>query len=352
MTLRASFSLGIRKVNRTKRFVVFAWTLNVLLALVVAGPMLKALDDSIAPTVMEDRLLEELDVNWFETFKAEHPDNEIVRVFGYSILGAAPFYEHLDMLINGKMVKTIGAFVGGLLFEFAVRPELLTLGAMMGLIYLLLWTYLSGGFIGVYARDHRSSFTEFLELGARYFGKFFRLVLIQMLLYLALFLLLVDWVSASIPAWTAHEASEGTAVLYAMLRNVVTVLLVGFVTLCFDYAKIRMVVESRVSALAAIGAGVRFVLTHPVRTVLLALSLLTLGVACVGVFVVLESQIRQSSFWMILAVFILQQLYIWSRQWLRAAFYATQTALYLGSATENQDAHVDVKPAAASADQR
>jgi len=349
MTYRASLSLGIRKVNRTKRLVVFAWTLNVLLALVVAGPMLEALDDSIAPTVMEERLLNELDVNWFETFKAEHPGDDIVQMLGYSILGAAPFYEHLDLLIHGKVVKAIGGFVGGLVFEFRVRPEYLHMGAVLALIYVLVWTYLSGGFIGVYARERRSSFAGFLELSARYFGKFFRLALIQMVVYIVLFMLLVDWVSEGIPAWTAHEPSEATAVLYAMFRNLLTVLAVGFITLCFDYAKIRMVIESRVSALVALGAGVRFVFRHPVRTVILALSLAVLGVACAAMFVVLEAQIRQSSFWMILTVFVLQQLYVWSRQWLRAAFYATQTALYQGSATEVQGALVGVQAPAGSA---
>jgi len=349
MTFRASLSLGIRKVNRTKRLVVFAWTLNVLLALVAAGPMLEALDHSIAPTVMEERLLNELDVNWLETFKAEHSGDDIVQMLGYSILGAAPFYEHLDLLIHGRMVKVIGGFIGGLVFEFRVRPEVLHLGAVLALMYVLAWTYLSGGFIGVYAREHRSSFTEFLELGARYFGKFFRLALLQMIVYIILFMLLVDWASKGIPAWTAHEPSEATAVVYAMVRNLLTVLAVGFITLCFDYAKIRMVIESRVSALAALGAGVRFVFKHPVRTVTLALSLAALGVACAAMFVVLEAQIRQSSFWMILAVFVLQQLYVWSRQWLRAAFYAAQTTLYQGSATEALGVPAGVQAAASPA---
>jgi hypothetical protein len=221
--------------------------------------MLKALDDSIAPTVMEDRLLEELDVNWFETFKTEHPDNEIVRMFGYSILGAAPFYEHLDMLIHGKMVKTIGAFVGGILFEFAVRPELLTLAAMLGLIYVLLWTYLSGGFIGMYARDYRSSFTEFLELGARYFGKFFRLVLIQCSTRP---LLAPDWV-CDIPA-RPRRTERRNRRSFAMLRN----------SSCSSSDSSRLLVRKsdgrRVQGECTCchGRRRRFGLTHPVRTVL------------------------------------------------------------------------------------
>lgn len=332
MKVRAALALGIRKVNRTKRLVAFAWTVNVLLALVAAGPMLEALDEAIAPTVMEERLLDRLDLNWFETFKADHPRNGIVRMLGLSILGAGPFYEHLDGLVHGKMAKAIGAFLGGLLFEFRVRSEHLDIAVLLALIYILVWTYLSGGFIGVYAREHRSSFTEFLELGARHFGKFFRLALIQMVLYALLFGLLVEWVSGSIRTWTAQEPNEATAVAYFMIRNVLVVLVVGGITLCFDYAKIRMVVESRASALAALGAGVRFVVTHPVRTVLLAAPLAALGVTCAVIFVVVEAQIRQSSFWLVFAVFALQQLYVWSRQWLRAAFYAAQTAFYQGSA--------------------
>ncbi|MBE0557922.1 MAG: hypothetical protein IH628_11880 [Proteobacteria bacterium] len=334
MTLRATVALGIRKLNRTKRMVVFAWILNVLVALVVAGPMLGMLDASIAPTVMEERLVERLDLNWIETFKADHPNNAIARMLGLSMLGAAPFYDHLNEMINGNTVKAIGKFFAGLLFEFKVHTELLDVGLLLVLVYILLWTYLSGGFIGVYSREHRSSFSEFLQLGARYFGKFFRLALIQLLVYFLLFSVLVDWASGNIRSWTSGEASEMTAYVYFMLRNVLVLFLIGFLSLGFDYAKVRMVVDSRVSSLAAFGAGFRFVVTHPVQTVALGLLLAALGVVFAGVFVLLEGKVVQSSFWMILLLFILQQIYVWSRQLLRAAYYATETSLYQGYARE------------------
>jgi hypothetical protein len=110
------------------------------------------------------------------------------------------------------------------------------------------------------------------------------------------------------------------------------------ITLGFDYAKIRMVVDSRVSALAAVGAGFRFVVTHPVRTVTIGILLAILGVVFIVIFVLIENQIPQSSFWTILTVFVLQQAYVWSRQWLRASFYATQTVLYQGTVRESERA--------------
>jgi len=330
MNVHTSFALGIRKVNRTKRMIVFAWLLNVLLALVVAAPMLGLLNEAIAPTVMEERLLEQLDLNWIETFRADRPNNPIAQMLLPSRLGAPPFYEHLDQVINGATVTSIGRFLGSLFFEFRVNTNELDLAAVIMMLYVLLWTYLSGAFVGIYAREHRSSFTEFLQLGARYFGKFFRLVLIQVVVYVLLFLL-VEWVSRNIRVWTANEPSELTAFVYFMIRNAGVIVMIGLITLLFDYAKIRMVVDTRVSAVAAFGAGIRFVVTHPVRTVLLALILAVLGAVLAATFVLLEQQIVQSTFWTIFLVFILQQLYVWSRQWLRAAYYATQTALYQAS---------------------
>jgi hypothetical protein len=327
MTVRGSLALGFRKVNRTKRMIAFAWIVNVLLTLVVAAPMLAMLDASIAPTVMEERLLDRIDLNWLQTFRADHPDDPIVRMLGLSIFGAAPFYDHLDNLINGRAVTTIGRFLGSLVFEFRVNTHELDVALILLVLYVLLWTYLSGGFVGVYAREQRSSFNEFLQFGARNFGRFFRLAIIQLLMYFLIFAV-VNWLSGSIRTWTSNEPSEMTAFTYFMMRNVAVLLIVGLVTLVFDYAKIRMVVDGRVSALGAFGGGVRFVVGHPARTSAVAVVLAALGGACAGLFVLLEAQIPQSSFWPIVLVFVLQQIYVWCRQWIRAGYYATQTALY------------------------
>lgn len=330
MTLRASFALGIRKVNRTKRMIVFAWLLNVLITLVVAVPMLGLLEAAIGPTVMEEQLLRRHDLNWLETFRSDHAGSPIAQMLRPSRVGAPPFYEHLDRMVNGVMATSIVRFLGSLLFEFRVDTGVLDLAGILAMLYVLMWTYLSGGFIGIYARDHRSSFGEFLQLGARYFGKFFRLALLQLVVYFLLFLV-VGWANDGIRAWTANEPSEMTAFRYFMARNVAVLLVMGLVSLWFDYAKIRFVVDSRTSALAALGSGVRFVVAHPVRTVLLALTLAAMGVAFAGLSVLITDQIPQTSFWMILLVFIVSQLYVCARQYLRAASYSTQTALYQGS---------------------
>jgi hypothetical protein len=327
MALRAALALGIRKVDRTKRMVMFAWIVNILIALVLAGPMLTMLNASIAPTVMEERLTEKLDLNWLENFGADHPGDPLARLLHLAIFGAGPFYEHLDGIINGKLITTLGSFLGSMLFEFRLRPELLELPVILSLGYILVWVFLSGAFIGMYARDQRSSFGEFLQFGARFFGKFFRLALIQLVLYIGLFAL-VGWVSGGIGRWTANEPSELTAYTLFMIRNAAVLIVLGAVILCFDYAKIRMVVESRVSALAGFGAGVRFVVAHPFRTITLGLILALIGAVFTTLFILIEAVISQSSFWMIALLFLVQQLYVWSRQWLRAAFYATETALF------------------------
>ena len=58
----------------------------------------------------------------------------------------------------------------------------------------------------------------------------------------------------------------------------------GMVNLCFDYAKIRLVVEDRISAVGALGAAVRFVRRHPLTTVTVYLADLVLFLVVIALY--------------------------------------------------------------------
>lgn len=319
---------GITNVHQTKRMIVFAWLVNLLLSLTVALPMLSQIDAYVKGTVHEERLLEEIDPNWFQTFLRDQENNPLVRFFDYSMFGAAPFLHHYETTVGGVMVKNVARFLIDLIFSFSVSTQYLNILTILALVSVLFSTYLAGAFIGTYAKSYRVTFSEFLMEGGKYFGKFFRLSLLSLILYYLLFVLLFDRWTGAIPRWTAGEPSEMTPFLHYLVKNTVVLLVLGFITLCFDYAKVRMVVDDRISALFAAGAGIKFVFQHFRRTMGLSILLSLVGLVFIFLFTLLEGQIPQTGYWTILLVFLLQQLYMLTRFWLRATFYASQTDLY------------------------
>jgi hypothetical protein len=112
------------------------------------------------------------------------------------------------------------------------------------------------------------------------------------------------------------------AVLYIVFGGVV--LAVNLVT---DYAKVRIVVEDRRSAIGAITAAVRFIRNHPGQVLALyGLNTLTF-LALIAVWALIAPGVGGGgrSMW---AGFILAQLYIVARLLLKLQFIASEVALF------------------------
>jgi len=332
MAIIPALRIGWTQVNQTKRMIIFAWLMNVIITLIVAVPMLISLNSYIRGTIMEEQLLEQIDSNWFQTFRADNQSDDLVRSTDYSIFGYAPFLTHYQSYLNGFVVKNIGNFFFDLVFKWRLGLEYLGTMTILAFVYVLVSTFLSGGFIGAYAKTYRVSFQEFLIDGAKYFGKFFRLSLLSLIVYVLLFEIVFDWWANSIPGWTAQERSEMVPFTHYMIRNGVALLVLGFVTLCFDYAKIRMVVDDRISALFASWAGVTFVFKHFASAAGLYVLLSLVGVVLIILYALIEGAVAQTGYWTILFVFLIQQFYIVARLCLKATFYASQTQLYQAKA--------------------
>ena len=340
MAIFQSLRIGWKQVNQTKRMIVFAWLVNVTLTLIVAVPLLIQLNNYIRGGTMEEQLLQRIDSNWFQTFRSENQSNDIVRYFDYSMFGSAPFLTHYESYLAGTVVKNIGNFFFDLIFKWRLGLEYLGILTVLAFVYVLVSTFLSAGFIGTYAKSYRLSFQEFLMEGAKYFGKFFRLSLLSLIVYVLLFEIVFDWWSGNIRIWTAEERSEMVPFVQYMIKNGVVLLVLGFVTLCFDYAKIRMVVDDRISALFAFWAGVKFVFKHFFSTSGLYILLSLIGVVFIVLYALIEGAINQTGYWTILTVFVIQQIYMLARLCLKATFYASQTQLYQAKAA--LDHHTDL----------
>ena len=328
MRILQALRIGIRQVNQTRRMVVFAWLVNVTLSLTIAVPFLSQVDSAVRGTILEERLLEQTDSNWFQSFRLDNQSNAFVRPFDHTIFGYAPFLVHYESALSGTMIKNIGNFFLDLIFQWRVGLEYLGPLTILAFVYLLVSTFLAGAFVSTYAKSYRMSFQEFLMEGAKYFGKYFRISLLSLIIYLVLFDLLFDYWREWIRQTTANDPSEMTPFVHYMIKNTVVVLIMGFLTMCFDYAKVRMVVDDRFSALFAVWAGMKFVLNNFWTTAGLFFLLSLTGLAFMALYALLQGTIQVSGYWSILALFVLQQIYIGFRLWLKAAFYASETQLY------------------------
>jgi hypothetical protein len=119
--------------------------------------------------------------------------------------------------------------------------------------YLVLWMFLSGGVLDRFARDRQTRTAAFFAACGVHFFRFLRMGAL-----LALPSVLILWSAVSMATTHRSVVSEAAAILLLALWSVIG-----------DYAKVRVVVEDRHSAIGALVASVRFVARHPLQVFVL-----------------------------------------------------------------------------------
>ena len=187
--------------------------------------------------------------------------------------------------------------------------------------------FLLGGVLDRLARDHRMSSYGFFAMCGAFFFRFIRLGLIAAVVYWALFGPFHDWLfDSTYRSVTRDLTVERTAILYRVGIYAVFAVVVMMVNVVFDYAKIRMVVEDRRSAIGALVGAVRFVRRNPGAIVGLYLLDVLVFLAVVGLYALVAPGASGGiSAWI---GFLIGQLYIVLRVIVRLLFAASQIALF------------------------
>ena len=318
---------GFKTVFQTKRLILLIWLVNAGVALLVAIPMLNQIDRSLAGGIREEELLGQFDENWYRTFRFDTQDSETARLLDYSIFGAAPFIHHADRMLSGGIVTATGEFLLKAIESWRLEFNLLSMLTLLALLYAVLGSFVAGGLVSTYWSGVPVTVSEFIADSGRFFGRFIRLAVIGLLVCAVIIHLVGNWGQISIARWTYNEPSELTPFIFYLIKNVVVAFLIATVVMSLDYAKIVIVAEERVSALVAFGSGVAFTFGNFGRTFPLFFVLWAAGLALMGLYGVTEGLFGQTTYWSIVAVFVLQQVYMVLRLTVKAGFYASEIGL-------------------------
>jgi hypothetical protein len=291
---------GVSTVLGQKRFILVAWLANVALALPASWLMKDALEKSIGASLVHENLRRGFDLAWFSEFEANARGLE--TTFGPSLSGAGPFYGNAEGWVTGQM--------------FANLPGLVALG----IVHALVWMFLLAGVLDAYVRPDR----DLLASGGRYFLRFLQLAAVSAVFYFLVYSL-ARWLFQTLHRLSRDVTVERTVLAYALAAAVVVALLLAFVNMVFDYAKIALVVRENGGALPALRDALRFI---RLRALLLYLVLACIGIGLLAVFAVASPGGRQSSAAGVVFAFVVGQIFLVAKLCLRLTFYGSQAALY------------------------
>ena len=304
MTAWAAWRDGIRRVNSAPVVLIGMCLLTLLVALPLSVALRGLMAVQLGDSMFADTLADGASYDWWQEFLSQATG--LGTTFVPSIIGFGAVLTNLSALLdNLPMATTI-------------------VGATSA--WLVLWSFLSGGVLDRYARMRPTRSAGFFAACGTHFWRFLRLGILSGLVYWVLFTLVHPWIFEDFYPWVTRDTTaERTAFAVRMVGYIA---FGGMLILCnivFDYARIRIVVEDRRTAVGAFLAGARFVRRHPA---VLRLYLINgAGFVLLALLYALLSPGAPSGFaiWIALAI---GQFYIVMRHYVKLLFYASQVAYF------------------------
>ena len=304
-----NFGKGFRITGKAWKLVILLFMINLLFSLLLAIPMYNSLKDSFGQSEAGSRMAKGFDYIWWQEFRDEAKGLE--TTFSPSIIGKGAILNNLESLIQMRF--------------FSSSPTLIA----FGLFYIILHVFLAGGILTILNQDvPKFSMKEFARGAGSHFFRFFVLMLFSWVFIISIGVFLRDAVSSVLTNITADSLSEVTPFTYMLALSALIFVLLLFIQMVFDYARIKVVLDESRNVLKSTLEAVAFVFKHPFSTFGLFYLILLIQVAVTVIYILLKEIIPQSNFPWVLAGFLLQQMFIIAIIWIRCLLYSSQMEFY------------------------
>ena len=293
---------GIGRVRRAKSLVLLLWLTTLAVTIPPASELHTAVKTHLGSSLEADSAADGVNFDWLQEFRAQA--DPLGRSLRPDVIGFAAVMDNTSALADVSQ-RPIVALIAGVIF--------------VGLMW-----FLSSGCICRLAVDRRLGAGGFAACCATYLGRMLRLNVVALFLYGTLVGSFHRWLFDDVfEAVTRDLTVERTAFFIRVACYAVFFFLLAACNVVFDFAKVRLVVEDRRSALTSIVAGAHFVRTNaPLAIGAYAMNVLALGLV-VGLYFLLAPGAggAGASMWV---GFFVSQVYIASRVFVKLAFWGSE----------------------------
>jgi hypothetical protein len=282
-----------------------------LFALPMALAVSRAIEQHFGASVEAERALQ----GWHAGWAAE---------FGASAQGLARTFTHEVLGFGGTL-----ATLSGLLDRVPLSPPLVAAVAA----YLGLWVFLTGGILDRLARGRPIGSSAFFAACGRCVWRLLRVAGLAGGAYYVTFAWLHPLLFGRVFNALTRDATEERDVVAARAALYVVFLLVLLaIGVVSDFAKVRVVVEDRRSAVGAFAASLRFIRRRVLRT----LALYLLNLVALAIILRLWLQVAPDAAAATWVVLLTGQVYLLARIWARLAFMASEAVFFQGELAHAQ----------------
>lgn len=305
----AAFREGIRRVNGAPLVVIGMFAVTLLVAMPLSYVLRAQIEAHLGNSLAAGAAAAGTNYDWWQEFSAQA--SGLATSFVPSITGFGAVLENLSTLVDHtKQTRAIAGVTA---------------------VWLLLWSFLSGGVIDRFARARRTRSHGFFGACGMHVWRLLRLGLAALVVYAFLFGYVHEWIfTRGYSRWTRDVSVERTAFFIRLACYAAFGALLVLCNVVFDYARVRIVVEDRRSALSGLVAGARFAWRHRAGALGLYAMNAVAFVGLAGAYAALAPGAPRSG-WSIWVVVGLGEAYILLRHYLKLLFYASETAFFQGA---------------------
>lgn len=310
----ALFVAGWRTVNRGKRYVLLAYCCNLALALPLGLMLMSAIGASLGRSLAGERMRSGFDSLWFNSFSAQATG--VAATFRPTVVGIGAVLDALDSFLSGFDNLLANGTASGLV--------------PVALVYLVLWSFLAGGFLGLYTAPQAGR--RFLHEAGRWFPRMLVVTIIAAVFYVLVLGYFRPWLDTMVSVATRESIDERVRFTLTLAAYLLVWIIIWSANLVFDYTKVTIVRDEFGGVfwapLRGLGRALRLVLSHPVKTAGLYLLTGVVWITLLLLYWVIVPAAGTASATAILGAFLLGQLFIFSRSFVRCLFYAGEAVTY------------------------
>lgn len=282
ITIKNALIFGIRSVFKNTKFIFLLWGINALAAFLLTMPIYYLLIDNLNHSLISDELALGFDFTWYIQFQN--------------------------------------------IYESSIGEIPLMIYSMFG-VYILIQIFFVGGLISIFNLPEKNHMVDFFFGGVKYWFRFTKIVLISLIFFMMAFIF-HDYLGLFIE-WAFSETENQMAdFIIRLARYILLVFFIGLVTLVSDYTKVHMAVQDTTKIFQSIYKTLLFIKINfnKIFTVFLIIALI--GAAGAILYNLLEVFIPRTPYYFLLLSFILQQMLIIFRLFIKMYFCSTEVLLY------------------------
>jgi len=276
------FNHALRKVFYNQKLIILFWVTNAVLAVILSLPLYHLLSVQLSHSLTANLLSSRFDYLWLVQF------------------------QHIYSVTLNEIPFMIYSVVG---------------------VYTLVQTFYLGGLISVFNYPQKNHISDFFYGSVRYWTRFFKVLLFTILSFALLFGLndllgtLSDYISLN----------SGSNILDFYLRAIrygILLFLIGIITIISDYSKVLIAVRDEVAVSKSILQAIIFIKNNFILTFSVFLFIALLGALGSIMYNFINMFIPSTPYYFLILAFVLQQLLVIFRLFIRMYFCSTEVVIY------------------------